>query len=63
VVREMRSRTLLRWTFVLLCAISFFIHYRGATPWEVYRWNVEPSEASAERAWDWSDPQILRGLR
>jgi hypothetical protein len=63
VVREMKARTMLRWAFVVLCVISFFIHYRGATSWEVYRWNVEPSEASAERAWDWSDPQILRGLR
>jgi hypothetical protein len=51
---------------VLLCfsVISFFIHYRGATVWEVWLWNIEPVKirVKPERIWDWQDIQFLRGL-
>jgi hypothetical protein len=45
----------------LLCA-SIFIHSRGARSREVYEWNSTPANDLA-RAWDWRDPQFLRGLR
>jgi len=44
----------------LLCA-SLFIHSRGARSYEVYGWNSTP-ENDQVRAWDWRDPQFLRGL-
>jgi hypothetical protein len=46
--------------FVLTALIGFGIHLRGAVSWEVERWN-DPDVNSA-RAWDWRDPQFLRGL-
>jgi hypothetical protein len=50
--------------FVLGCsiALSFFIHYRGATSWDVYIWNSYPKNV-ALRLWDWQDPQFLRGIK
>ena len=45
----------------LLCA-SVFIHSRGARAYAVYGWNSTPANDLA-RAWDWRDPQFLRGLR
>ncbi|HEY8518043.1 MAG TPA: hypothetical protein VIS07_21245 [Candidatus Binatia bacterium] len=48
----------------LLVAWSFFAHYRAATTWDVWAWNGQPINVDErpERAWDWSDMQILRGL-
>jgi len=50
--------------FVLLMAVSFFIHMRGATTQAVYEWNNSPVaiDAAPQRVWDWHDPQFLRGL-
>jgi len=50
--------------FIVLILASFFIHYRGATNWDVYLWNSEPFnvEEKHERVWDWHDIQFLRGL-
>ncbi len=47
---------------VLLCA-SVFIHSRGVRSIQVYWWNVVPANVDDSRAWDWRDPQFLRGLR
>lgn len=56
-----------RWFMSLLVcaiAISFFIHFRGATAWDVHYWNSEPVSVDADpsRVWDWRDIQFLRGL-
>ena len=51
--------------FAALAAVSFFIHYQGATQWATMQWNVDPVNVDShpERIWDWRDPQFLRGLR
>ncbi len=51
--------------FLVCVAFSFFVHYRGATTWDVFAWNGEPADVdfNTERLWDWSDPQFLRGLK
>jgi hypothetical protein len=51
--------------FVVLAALSFFIHFEGATQPASLRWNVDPVNVDShrERIWDWKDPQFLRGLR
>jgi len=46
--------------FALAALIAFGIHFRGAVNWDVERWN-DPGVNPA-RAWDWKDPQFLRGL-
>ncbi|MGA7545483.1 MAG: hypothetical protein WBW08_06610, partial [Methyloceanibacter sp.] len=43
--------------FVFLLTISCAIHARGATDWDVWRWNVRPDLEA--RLWDWRDLQIL----
>ncbi len=43
--------------FILLLAVSCAIHARGATDWDVWRWNHRPG--LADRLWDWRDLQIL----
>jgi len=50
--------------FVLTAAFSFFVHYRGATQWDVYVWNSLPVnvDKAPERLWDWKDVQFLRGI-
>jgi len=54
----------LRAAFVLLAALSFAVHFRGATTWAVHDWNTKPSNIDVEpgRIWDWRDAQFLRGL-
>jgi len=49
---------------VLLAAWSFFAQMRAATTWDVWAWNGSPVsiDERPERAWDWRDMQILRGL-
>jgi hypothetical protein len=48
----------------LLIAWSFFAQLRAATTWDVWEWNSTPVnvDQQPERAWDWRDLQILRGL-
>jgi hypothetical protein len=50
--------------FLLLLAVSFFVHCRGATSWEVYWWNLRPVDVDTnpQRLWDWSDLSFLRGI-
>lgn len=58
---EKRGRPKLALAVFLLCAgISVFIHMRGATVWAVEDWNG--TDVNPARAWDWKDPQFLRGL-
>lgn len=49
---------------LLLAAWSFFAQLRAATTWDVWAWNGSPVSVDErpERAWDWRDMQILRGL-
>jgi hypothetical protein len=63
-VRESASwrRAPLMVFMVLLCA-SVFIHSRGARSIQANGWNVVPSNVDENRAWEWRDPQFLRGLR
>jgi hypothetical protein len=46
--------------FAVTALIGFGIHLRGAVSWDVERWNYP--EVNPARAWDWKDPQFLRGL-
>ena len=46
--------------FVIAALIGFGIHWRGAVDWNVESWNSP--EVNSARAWDWKDPQFLRGL-
>jgi len=48
--------------FVILLAVSGWIHSRGALRNDVYLWNVSPVNIDADpaRVWDWRDPQFLR---
>jgi hypothetical protein len=50
--------------FLVLLAVSVFIHSRGARSADVYLWNVSPQnvDQNPTRLWDWRDPQFLRGL-
>src|SRR5262249_51876707 len=50
--------------FVVLLAVSGFIHSRGARSFDVYLWNVSPVNVDQRpgRLWEWRDPQFLRGL-
>jgi hypothetical protein len=47
-----------------LLGLSIFIHYRGANASEVIDWNGQPAaiDFNSFRAWDWRDPQWLRGI-
>lgn len=52
---------------ILLTAASCFVHLRGATSREPGLWQMNADAAgvprpSMERAWDWGDPQWMRGL-
>ena len=61
--------------FVLFAALSFFMHFRGATELTAVHWNaslgwneqggylVEDINRDQARLWDWTDPPFLRGLR
>jgi hypothetical protein len=63
----LKAREAARWrplplaAFTALLCASVFIHSRGARSTEVYGWNTTPANDLA-RAWDWRDPQFLRGL-
>lgn len=51
--------------FLWFVGMSFFVHFRGANDWNVYRWNSEPIDVDAkpERVWEWGDIQFLRGVK
>ena len=51
--------------FYGLIAISFFVHYQGATDSDVWAWNSKPVDIDLQpgRVWDWDDMQFLRGVR
>ncbi len=63
--RKNKKRMLAGLIFWLFLAFSFFVHYRGATDWEVWKWNWEPNDINynQERAWNLQDIQFLRGTR
>lgn len=48
--------------FMLLSLASFLIHYQGATDFNTYLWNAEPTDIDIDtkRLWDWGDLQFLR---
>lgn len=50
----------------LFCFVVFslFVHYRGATSWDVHVWNARPVDVDRNpaRLWDWHDIQFLRGI-
>jgi len=46
--------------FVVCALAGFLINLRGATNWAVEEWNNP--DVNPARAWDWHDPQFLRGL-
>ncbi len=48
--------------FYLCVLVSVFIHYRGAMYWAPYEWNETEIVVTPAHAWDWRDPQFLRGL-
>lgn len=50
--------------FACLVAVSFFINFRGANTWAVYRWNAIPTNVDTEpsREWDWIDVQFMREI-
>lgn len=61
----LQARPKRAWTAAAFAALSLwsgFVHFRGAAHWDVYLWNADPRGASPEHAWDWKDPQFLRGL-
>jgi hypothetical protein len=63
--RESKKRPFLIILVLVLTAISFFVHFRGATSTEAFDWNSNPVDIDMkpERVWDWKDIQFLRGLR
>ncbi len=50
---------------VPLAAVSFFIHWQGATIYKGYEWNSSPVDVQErpERLWDWQDTQFMRGIK
>jgi len=49
------------WCVLMLVAISFFIHYRGATDIDVQSWNFQPDiDRNPGRLWDWRDIPFFR---
>jgi hypothetical protein len=63
VARVARSRALIA-IFAVATAVSFAIHRRGVTSWDVYNWNLGPPyiEKDRSRVWSVRDIQFLRGL-
>jgi hypothetical protein len=49
------------WCVLVLVAVSFFIHYRGATDIGVQSWNFQPDvDTNPGRLWDWRDISFFR---
>jgi len=55
----LRPRSL---AFYMCVLVSVFIHFRGAMYWAPYEWNGTENIVSTSHAWDWRDPQFLRGV-
>ncbi len=55
-------RLVLHTAFLVCLAISFAIHFRGATSMAVWGWHETPLhlDSHPERLWDWRDLQFLR---
>lgn len=45
----------------LLVAVSFFIHFRGATDVQTFLWNADV-DGNIAKIWSWRDLQFLRGF-
>jgi hypothetical protein len=60
-----RARQASAGAFAVLAAWGVFVHAHGATSQAANLWNQTPVDIERDRgrAWDWSDPQFLRGLR
>ncbi len=56
-----QPRRLRSLAFYLCVLVSLFIQYRGAMYWAPYEWNASQPDMTAH-AWDWQDPQFLRGV-
>ncbi|MDO8735874.1 MAG: hypothetical protein Q7K29_02170, partial [Thermoleophilia bacterium] len=51
----------LGWCVMVLIAISFFIHYKGATDIDAQSWNFHPDvDTNPGRLWDWRDISFFR---
>jgi hypothetical protein len=61
---ELCSRSV-RVIFATLALVGLAIHLQGGWSAAVYQWNVLPAniDQHPERAWDWTDPQFLRGVK
>jgi hypothetical protein len=59
------KRMTLLTAFIVLAAMSLFVHARGATSLATWAWNREPTNINdtPQRLWDWHDLMFLRGLR
>lgn len=59
-----RTKLVIVSIFVSFTMVSLFIHYRGATHYQVHDWNAIPVSVDQfpERLWDWQDIQFMRGL-
>jgi hypothetical protein len=46
----------------LALIVSILIHYKGATDFDTFMWNVKPNniDRNPERVWDLEDLQFLR---
>jgi len=60
-LRLNEPRRLLSIAFYLCVLVSVLIHYHGAVHWAPYEWNGAQPDMIAH-AWDWRDPQFLRGV-
>jgi hypothetical protein len=58
--RNLRTAPLSFAMFTLCALLAVAINFRGAASWPVMEWNGD--SVNPERAWDWHDPQFLRGL-
>ncbi len=58
--RAIRTAPLIFSGFALCVLLAIAINFRGAVNWSVMDWNGD--NVTSERAWDWHDPQFLRGL-
>jgi hypothetical protein len=60
--RHVGRRPMLAAAFVVLVALSFAIHYRGAYRRVTWDWNSSPVDIDVDpsRIWDWRDLQFLR---
>ena len=62
---SIRARTLLRLAFLATVAIGLWVQVVGAFYYPAGNWDGLPVNVDVEpqRAWDWSDTQVLRSWR